>query len=84
MIKFFILVAVCSFFGSMLCCLIKDLMKSKVRTDPQEEIFQKYFVRTPAENMKIDEINRRNSFFQSLLSNAALVLLVLLLYWLCL
>ena len=81
---FFVLVAVCSFFGSMLCCLIKDLMKSKVKTHPQAELFQKYFINTPEENQRIIEIDRRRSFFQSLLSNAALVLLVLLLYWLCL
>jgi len=84
MILFFTLTAVIGFFGSMLCCLIKDLMKSKVQTDPQEEIFQRYFVNTPEENQRIIDQAERRSFFQSLLSNAAIVLIVLLLYWLCL
>lgn len=84
MILFFTLVAVISFFGSMLCCLIKDLMKPKAKTHPQAEMFQKYFINTPEENERIIAVDRRRSFFQSLLSNAALVSLVLLLYWLCL
>lgn len=84
MIKFFIIVAVCGFFGQMLICLIQDIMKSKKITDPQEEFFQKYCVNTPEENKRLQEITDRRSFFQSLLSNAALVLLLLLLYWLCL
>ena len=84
MLMFFVLVAVCSFFGSMLCCLIKDLVKSKRQTNPQAEMIQKYFINTPEENERIISLDRRRSFFQSLLSNAALVSLVLLLYWLCL
>lgn len=84
MLMFFVLVAVCSFFGSMLCCLIKDLVKSKRQTNPQVEMIQKYFINTPEENERIISLDRRRSFFQSLLSNVALVSLVLLLYWLCL
>ena len=84
MILYFTLLSVICFFGSMLCCLISDLIKSKKQTNPKEELFQKYFVNSPEENQRLIEIDRRRSFFQSLLSNVALVLLVLLLYWLCL
>ncbi len=42
------------------------------------------FFNSPEENEKEQEIIRSRSIFQSLLENAALVLLVLVCYWLCL
>lgn len=82
MMIFFGVIIIVSFFGSMLNCLIKDLRKPV--SDPFQPSVETLFYNTPEENEMRMRASRSRSFFRSLLSNAGLVLLILLWYWLCL
>lgn len=82
MITFFILVFALGFAGQFALCLYKD-MRTPV-CNPYFDELERLFLNSPEENMRIDNLTRRRSLFQTLLSNVAIVLLVLLVYWLCL
>lgn len=80
MIKYFFSIAIGSIILGIVSEYIKDCFVYKVKVSETD----RYFFNSPSDNAKIDKIIRSRCFFLSLSTNVALVLLVLLLYWLCL
>lgn len=74
------------FFGGalfqLIICIAQDMRKPA--SNPHYDTIEKLFYNNPEENERREEAIRSRSFFQSLLTNAGLVLIVLLCYWLCL
>jgi hypothetical protein len=77
MINFFIFV----FIGSVFLGIFEAWYESKNKV---LHTYETLFYNSPEKNMQIKNSTSSRSVFQSLLSNGALVLLVLLAYWLCL
>jgi hypothetical protein len=54
------------------------------KAKPYTQNLNNFLYNSPEENLRQKELIHSRSFFQSALSNGAIVLLVLLAYWLCL
>lgn len=83
MLTFFIYVGIGSFFLGVFSEFINCFGKKHTEIADYEERY-KMFLFSPEENIKRDRAILLRSRFQTLLLNAALVLLVLLCYWHCL
>lgn len=77
MTTYFIIVSI----SSVLFTIIHEIYKSTRPIESYEQSVQRLFINTPEQTEKIiRSANRR----ESLISNGAVVLIVLLSYWLCL
>lgn len=82
MIAFFVYTGI----GGLIIGVFHGYIESRISapTKCPNAQMERLFYRTPEENEARDKITRRHSFYRTVLSNVALVSLVLLLYWLCL
>ncbi len=81
--NFFIMVAVLSVLAQLTICIVSDILTPTPASDPYNDTVQRLFYNTPEENERLEKAIRSRSFFQSLITNVVLVLIVLLCYWLC-